>query len=66
MALEVAGSSPVTHPIFLIRMAAIVMDTIRQPFVFYLIFEGCSIFFELKERENFNHRHTLSISRIEI
>jgi len=47
-------------------MAAIAMDTIRQPFVFYLIFEGCSIFFELKERENFNHRHTLSISRIEI
>jgi len=29
-------------------------------------FEKCSILFETKAGENFNHRHTLSISRIKI
>jgi len=29
-------------------------------------FEEHSILFKFKEKENFNHRHTLSISRIEI
>jgi hypothetical protein len=29
-------------------------------------FEKCSILFEFKEDENFNHRNTLSISRIKI
>jgi len=29
-------------------------------------FEKCSILFKAKEGENFNHRNTLSISRIKI
>jgi len=29
-------------------------------------FEKCSILFKAKKGENFNHRHTLSISRIKI
>jgi len=29
-------------------------------------FEKCSILFKAKEGENFNHRNTLSISRIEL
>jgi len=29
-------------------------------------FEKCSILFKFKEKEDFNHRHTISISRIEI
>ena len=29
-------------------------------------FEKCSILFKSKEGENFNHRHTLSISMIKI
>jgi len=29
-------------------------------------FEKLSVFFKVKEGENFNHRHTLSIPRIEI
>ena len=29
-------------------------------------FEKCSILFNIKEGENFNYRHTLSIPRIEI
>jgi hypothetical protein len=29
-------------------------------------FEKCSILFKAKAGENFNHRHTLSISRIEL
>ncbi len=29
-------------------------------------FEKCSILFKTKEGENFNHRNTLSISRIKI
>jgi hypothetical protein len=29
-------------------------------------FEKCSILFKFKEDENFNHRNTLSILRIEI
>jgi hypothetical protein len=29
-------------------------------------FEKCSILFKAKEGENFNHRHTFSISRIKI
>ena len=30
------------------------------------IFEKCSFLFKFKEGENFNHRNTLSISRIKI
>jgi hypothetical protein len=29
-------------------------------------FEKCTILFKIKEGENFNHRNTLSISRIKI
>jgi hypothetical protein len=29
-------------------------------------FEKCSILFKVKEGENFNHKHTLSIPRIKI
>jgi len=29
-------------------------------------FEKCSILFKFKKKEDFNHRHTISISRIEI
>jgi hypothetical protein len=29
-------------------------------------FEKCLLLFKAKEDENFNHRHTLSISRIKI
>jgi hypothetical protein len=37
-------------------------------FNFYKVeaFEKYSILFKIKEGENFNHRHTLSIPRIEI
>ena len=32
----------------------------------YEIFEKCSILFKIKEGDNFNHKNTLSILRIEI
>ena len=45
-----------------------VMITPEPPCSFKQIetFEKCSILFKVKEGENFNHRHTLSIPRIEI
>jgi hypothetical protein len=38
----------------------------KQDIKFEEIFEKCQFLFEFKEGENFNHRHTLSISRIKI
>jgi hypothetical protein len=49
-------------------------DTKRARYAFSILFgvegnetfEKCSILFEFKEDEGFNHRNTLSISRIKI
>jgi hypothetical protein len=75
--VEVAGSNPVSRSIFFWRHSQVVRQRSAKPLFTSSnlvaastknkeTFEKDSFLFEFKEGENFNHRHTLSISRIEI
>jgi hypothetical protein len=51
-----SGRSAATFSLFLKNKPSLNSET----------FEKCSILFKFKEDEDFNHRNTLSISRIEL
>ena len=75
--VEVAGSNPVSRSIFFGRHSQVVRQRSAKPLFtssnlvaasndIKETFEEYSFLFKFKEGENFNHRNTLSISRIEI
>ena len=55
---------PQNRKALLFNIASWVPDPHCRPYL--ETFEKCSILFKVKEGENFNHRNTLSISRINI
>jgi len=49
-----------------IRRRLLWFEAVSKPIIDEETVETCSILFKIKAGENFNHRHTLSISRIKI